>query len=241
MKSDRRYIEIWPDSNIHAECGTRRHARNFSPLHCRSLHSTSFKSHTYPWFLNSHSSDPKCQIITGYPGASGCVSQCVSVLCLRSSPHDTGDKAHNGQCSVVRAAARIQSMDSWYPCEKFDTIVTSPVGKMSSADWVMMSRHKFYRVIESLLVTNLTNNLLSFIACSGALDSLTVTSVIVFPILQLGNKHEDTFRKINSHIESSASALCKDTRLKAPSRVLLPSLSNLLSTFTYVGVGLFKR
>lgn len=49
----------------------------------------------------------------------------------------------------------------------------------------MMSRHKFYRVIESLLVTNLTNNLLSFIACSGALDSLTVTSVIVFPILQL--------------------------------------------------------
>ena len=73
-----------------------------------------------------------------------------------------------------------------------------------------MSRHRFYRVIESLLVTNLTNNLLSFIACSGALDSLTVTSVIVFPILQLGNKHEDTFRKINSHIESSASALCKD-------------------------------
>ena len=74
---------------------------------------------------------------------------------------------------------------------EFDTIVTSPVGKMSSADWVMMSRHKIYRVIESLLVTNLTNNLLSFIACLGSLDSLTVTSVIVFPILQLGNKHED--------------------------------------------------
>ena len=189
MKSDRRYIEIWPDSNIHAVWNTHD-----TSLPCTVVRFIQQVSSTNPWFLNSHSSAPKCQIITGYPGASGCVSQCVSVLCLRSSPRDTGDKAHNGQCSVVRVTARIQSMDSWYPCEKFDTIVTSPVGKMSSADWVMMSRHKIYRVIESFLITNLTNNLLSFIACSDSLDSLTVTSVIVFPILQLGNKHEDYFQ-----------------------------------------------
>jgi len=48
----------------------------------------------------------------------------------------------------------------------------------------MTSRHQLYRVIESLIVTNLTHNLLSFIACWGSVNSLTVVSVIIFPILQ---------------------------------------------------------
>ena len=57
---------------------------------------------------------------------------------------------------------------------------------------------QMFRVFESLLVTHLTNNLLSFIACFGPVDSLTVASVIIFPIFQLGNKTMDIFSKIIS-------------------------------------------
>ena len=71
----------------------------------------------------------------------------------------------------------------------------------------MTSRQQIYRVIESLLVTNLTNSLLSFLACWGSVDSLTVASVIVFPIIQLGNRHDEHFQL--NHLNTALSVVSK--------------------------------
>lgn len=104
MKSDRRYIEFWPDSNIHAEWDTHE---TFTPTPSCILFN---RSQTQIHDFNSHLSAPKCQLITATLVLSQecewlCwVSQCVSLGVVSPPPliHDTRDMAHNGQGSVAR-------------------------------------------------------------------------------------------------------------------------------------------